>query len=43
MLTFNYWGPRVFIELLIMFGLVMGWAITWVVDRPGPSPSPLVQ
>jgi len=38
--TFNSWGPHAFIELLIMFGLVMGWAIAWVVDGSGLGPSP---
>ena len=33
--TFNYWGPCIFIELLIMFGPVVGQAIVWVVDGPG--------
>jgi len=37
MRTFHCWGPRIFIELLIMFGLVMGWAIAWVVGGPGPG------
>jgi len=40
MRTFNYCGPRVFIESLVMSNLVVGWAISWVVDGPGPSPGP---
>jgi len=35
MRTFNYWGPHVFIELLTMSGLIIGWAIAWVVGGPG--------
>jgi len=35
--TFNYWGPREMIELLVMLGLLVGWAIAWVVDGPGPG------
>jgi len=34
MRTFNCWGPRVLIELLIMFALLVGWAIAWVLDGP---------
>ena len=26
-------GPRVFIESLIMFALVMGWIIVWILDH----------
>jgi len=33
-------GPCVFIELLIMFALLVGWASVWVLDGPGLSPSP---
>jgi len=40
MCTFNCWGPRVFIESLIMFGIVMGWGIVWVIGGPGSGPGP---
>jgi len=43
MCTFNCWGPHVFIELLIMSGLVTNWAISWVVGGPGLGPGLLVQ
>jgi len=36
----NCWGPRIFIELLILFALPVGWVIVWVLDRPEPSPGP---
>jgi len=40
MRTFNCWGPRVFIEHLMMSDHFMGWALTWALTWAMSGPRP---